>query len=495
MKNYLFFFIFSVWTTFCFSQEVRLEQAPEFYQLFARDEKDSSNVILNGTVTDKEYKGTLTLKVYKDGETYDTQKYFIENQSFNFTSRIYAGLHQFKFELYLNKNGNDKLCFSADSVVCGDAYVITGQSNSHPSSSKATYSNPYCRSFGVKTGYAAYTDEHKKVRWGRATGNCPGLNGIGAWFKEIDCGVGVWGINLMQLIVERYKIPVCLVNGGSGSSSIEQNMLYPEKPSLETSFGRLAYRVNEAGLKDHIKAIFWYQGESNTNESYRNYYSDFETLLKDWQRVYKGLKKVYLFQLHPGCGGYYQCELREIQNQIAKLYDIVEIMSTCGVPGHDGCHFSHEGYVTISENIFPLVARDFYNEKSDVIITPPKLIRAYYSKDFDGSTAEITLQFDQELVWEDKQKVNGHTHYIKDQFFFHKQERDELITTAVESGRVESNKIILKIRNKDQFNFITYLPCRFYVNTNEVYKGPWIRGHNNIGALSFDNRRIWRSYQ
>ena len=490
MKTNFFFFVFSFWTTFCFSQEVNFEQAPEFYQLFARDKKDSANVILKGTVADKEYKGNLTLKVYKDGETYDTQKYFIENQSFNFISRIYAGLHQFKFELYLNENGIDKLCFSADSVVCGDAYVITGQSNSHPSSSKATYSNPYCRSFGVKTGYTTYTDEHKKVRWGRATGNSPDLNGIGAWFKEIDYGVGVWGINLMQLIVEKYKVPVCFINGGSGSSSIEENMLYPEKPSLETCFGRLAYRVNEAGLIDHIKAIFWHQGESNTNEFHRNYYENFETLLKDWQRVYKGLKKVYLFQLHQGCGGDYQCELREVQNQIAKYYDIVEIMSTCGVPGHDGCHFSHEGYVALSENIFPLVARDFYNEKSNIFITPAKLIRAYYSKDFDGSTAEITLQFDQELVWEGKQEVNGQIYYMKDQFFFRKNKTDELITSAVSLGRVEDNKVILNISSKELYNYITYLPSKFYVNTDEVYKGPWIRGLNNIGVLSFNNRSI-----
>jgi len=232
-------------------------------------------------------------------------------------------------------------------------------------------------------------------------------------------------------------------------------MLHPEKPSLETSFGRLAYRVNEAGLIDHIKAIFWHQGEGNTNETYINYRSNFETLLNDWQRVYKGLKKVYLFQLHPGCGSDYQCELREIQNQITEYNDIVEIMSTCGVPGHDGCHFSHEGYVALSENIFPLVARDFYNEKSDMIITPPKLIRVYYSKDFNGSTAQITLQFDQYLVWEGKQEVNGQIYYMKDQFFFRKNKTDELITSAVSLGRVEDNKVILNISSiNSTINFL-----------------------------------------
>jgi hypothetical protein len=490
MKNYFVFLTFFIWTTSSFCQEVRLVQAPEDYQLFARNEKDSANVTIKGSVADKEYKGELTLKVYKDGEDYDSQSYSVEDQEFNLTSRIYAGLHQFKFELYINRNGNNELCFSADSVVCGDAYIITGQSNSHASSSKANFSNPYCRSFGVKTGYVAYTDEHKKVRWGRATGNGPGLDGIGAWFKEIDYGVGVWGINFMQLIVEKYKVPVCLINGGSGSSSIEQNMLYPEKPSLETSFGRLAYRVNEAGLKDGVKAILWHQGESNTNEFHATYEDSFKSLLNDWKRVYKNLQKVYLFQLHPGCGEEFQSEIREVQNQIADHNDMVEIMSTSGVAGHDGCHFAHEGYVSFAERIFPLVARDFYNEKSELSITPPKMLRAFYSEGFDGSGTEITLQFDQKLTWEEQREVNGKTHYLKDQFFFRQNGNGELINSIVESGLVEGSKVILKVLSKVPLNFITYLPSKFYLNTDDIYNGPWLKGGNNIGAFSFNNRRI-----
>jgi len=183
MKNKLVLFIFLFYSIFCFSQEVELNQAPETNQLYARNEKDSANVSVRGKVLDKEFKGKLTLKVFKDGNIYDTQEYAVSNQYFNITTRIDAGLHQFRFELYLNKNGNEALCFSADHVVCGDAYIITGQSNSHASSSKATFSSPYCRSFGVKTGYKTYTAAHKKVRWGSATGNGPDLKGIGAWFK------------------------------------------------------------------------------------------------------------------------------------------------------------------------------------------------------------------------------------------------------------------------------------------------------------------------
>ncbi len=490
IRNFSLFALLFCLTTTINGQEIKLSKAPENNQLYARNQKDSANVIISGTVIDEAYQGKLTLKVFKDGEVYDTQHFNVDNKAFNFVSRIDAGLHQFNFEIFMEKEGTQLNCFSASNVVCGDAYIITGQSNSHPSSSDATFSSLYCRSFGVKTGYATYTDAHKKVRWGTATGSGPGLKGMGGWEQEIEHGVGVWGIELMKLIVEKHKVPVCFFNGGSGASSIEQNMLYPELPSLETSFGRLSYRVQQAGLKDHIKAIFWHQGESNSNQNYNSYEGNFKQLLSDWQRVYTNLKKVYLFQLHQGCGGDFQSEIREIQNQIADKYDIVEIMSTMGVPGHDGCHYYYEGYATFAKLIFPLLSRDLYNEKYTSIITPPRLLRSYYSQPFDGKSAQITLQFDQNLNWEEKLEIKDQIYYLKDQFFFRQQAKSDFVNCTVSSGQVEGNKIILNVKSDSLLNFITYLPSKTYVGSKEIYNGPWVRGENAIGALSFNNRRL-----
>jgi len=221
----------------------------------------------------------------------------LKKNKFSVSTKINSGLHQFRFEFYIKKNNIDSLYLTANNVVCGDAYIISGQSNSHASSRLSTYSNPYCRSFGVKTGYDTYDEADKKVRWGLATGNCPDLKkDIGGWFTKNPYGVGVWGMELMRLIVEKHQVPVCIINGGSGSSSIEQNMLYPEHPSLETSFGRLAYRVNEAGLKDKIKAILWHQGESNANkkESYEAYATNFDVLFTSIRKFLRNCQKYCL---------------------------------------------------------------------------------------------------------------------------------------------------------------------------------------------------------
>ena len=469
-----------------FSQEVKYLQSPENYQLYARDKSDSATVIVHGTFDKEEKYDEILLKIFKDNELFDTCECEIKEKQFWVKSRINSGLHQFRFEVLFKNGKTENLEIIADSVVCGDAYIITGQSNSHASSSFATFSSPFCRSFGVKTGYESYSDDDKKVRWGRATGNCPGLKGVGGWFIKNSYGVGVWGMELARLVVEKHKVPVCIINGGSGSSSIEQNMLYPEQPSLETSFGRLANRVNQAGLKDKVKAIFFHQGETNSDEQYKTYAESFDVLYKDWKRVYTGLKKIYLFQLHPGCGGNYQSEMREIQYQNSLRYDDIEIMSSTGVVGHDGCHFSTDGYYEFAHRLFPLVSRDFYGERSDGFITPPTLLNAFYN-----SLNEITLEFDQVISLEEKFKVNDIEYFMKDQFFFRISGSVDVVVNVVEFIEIRNEKIILRLNDETIYENITWLPNKNYLGTEVCYQGPWIRGaQNNLGALSFDSRKI-----
>lgn len=473
-------------------QELIISKAPEDYQLYARDKSDSAQVMISGKLAKGSELQGLSLKVLKDGAPYDNLNTLVEGNAFSLTTKIDAGLHQFRFELYTKKGNKDSLYMVADNVVCGDAYIITGQSNSHPSSTLSTFSSPYCRSFGVKTGFESYTEEDKRVRWGRASGNCPGLKReVGGWFTKNPYGVGVWGMELSRLIVEKHKVPVCIINGGSGSSSIEQNMLYPEQPSLETSFGRLAYRVDQAGLKDKIKAVFWHQGETNTNtvEGYQSYPTNFETLQADWRRTYTGLEKTYLFQLHPGCGrqteGYYN-ELREVQIQLAEKYDNVEIMSTVGVAGHDGCHFSYDGYLQFAGRILPLISRDFYGEKTNSIITPPTLISAQYTTE-----NEIVLTFDQPVAIEEKREAYGEARFLKDQFFFKNELDGPFIQVEVKALKADENRLILNLEEAENYKFVTYLPSKFYTGTKEIYNGPWLTGsENNLGALSFHQRPI-----
>ena len=495
MKNKILLIIsFFYLSSYSYTQELIIETFPEDYQLFARDKNNIATVLFSGNILSDSKSNKVLLRVYKDGLLFDEKFSNEKNKKFNFSTIINAGMFLYRFELYHQIENENKLSFVSDNVVCGDAYIITGQSNSHASSKKSIYSSPFARSFGVKTGYEKYTEQDKKIRWGLATGNCKNCKGEGwdkgydgGWFVKTSYGVGIWGMELAKLLIEKYNIPVSIINGGSGSSTIEENMLYPEKISLETSFGRLAYRVDQAGLKDNIRAIFYHQGESDSyKERSLTYSNNFDILNKDWKRVYKSLEKIYLFQIHQGCGGDFQSEIRETQNQISKRYDHIEIMSTTGVIGHDGCHFSYEGYKEFARLILPLVSRDLFKEKQNRIITPPQLINAYYSDD-----REITLDFDQPVEFEKFFKVNGVKHLMKNQFFFNNDASLSQLNGVVKSIVSKKNQIILKLNNDQKYSALTWLPNKEYLNTKDIYNGPWIRGINNqIGALTFNKREI-----
>ena len=125
--------------TYSYTQQLKLDKGPEDYQLFARDKNDKATVLFSGSVTDDAKFNELRLKVYKDGVLYDNKSVKIENREFKFSSIIQAGLFQYRFELYHQIESVEKLSFIADNVVCGDAYIITGQSNSHASSNKSSY--------------------------------------------------------------------------------------------------------------------------------------------------------------------------------------------------------------------------------------------------------------------------------------------------------------------------------------------------------------------
>ena len=160
------------------AQTLRLNQSPENYQLYARDSENKAVVPINGKIVegdinvkisegDEKWK-RIEFKCFRDGELIESKEmalnYVWSHAGFSFNQKIESGLVQYKFQLTLINGSKSEICFTADSIVCGDADIITGQSNSHASSSLSPSDNPFCRSFGVKTGYKALSFDFKTMK-------------------------------------------------------------------------------------------------------------------------------------------------------------------------------------------------------------------------------------------------------------------------------------------------------------------------------------------
>ena len=442
---------------------------PAHMQLFPRNSQDSASVIFAGIVQTAGY-DSMVIITYKNNIQWkrDASKlnYSSGNAPFSVKSKIHAELSEYKFYLFAKNNSAADSVIVRDSIVCGDVYLINGQSNSHPINSQANYRDQYCRSFGKNTNYSAYNPAD--TLWGLARGD-----------DAVNFHTGVWGIKLQQYIKENYNIPVCIINGGSGGSFIEYNLRNNSNHTdLNTTYGRLLYRAIKAGVQNNIKAMMWYQGESNMDTSWNSYKNNFTLLRNAWLENFPGMQKIYIFQVRMGCvnaSRIYQSHLREVHRKLKEFFPEVQLMSTVGVQGHDGCHYSLAGYNEHALNIFRLISRDFYYNIDTLNIEPPNIKSAAYTSEL-RNRIRLIFSGNCNLVWPNDTLGAS----LKNYFYF-----DTANYTSVLSYEINKDTLFLNLNNSIYASNISYLPNMYYNGTTTLYKGPWLKNTKGVPALSF----------
>ncbi|MCB9057146.1 MAG: T9SS type A sorting domain-containing protein [Calditrichae bacterium] len=451
-------------------------ERPQTMQFYSRDNNDSAIVEISGNVVQAGYdqikitvfKNNFESKVYNQDLVYDG-----DTSPFKLLPKIHAEQAEYKFTVDLISAGISNNVFTADSVICGDAYIISGQSNSHYAWEDADYQNEYCRTFGVKTGSSNYFDyDPADTLWSLSQGS-----------SMVGPGVGTLGIYIQKYILEETGIPTVVFNGGTGGSIISEHQPdQADRMDLTTIYGKLLYRISKSKV-NKIRAIIWHQGENDSDPDKVNTYPGyFDALYQAWMADYNP-EKIYLFQIHPGCGGIDQSRFREMQRTLAATLEIdnLELMSTAGIPGHDGCHYSHEGYRVMAEWVYRLIRTDYYGSNDTNEIYPPDIKDAIY----DRYNEQIILIFDNtaDLIWpSDTLGVS-----MKDYFYFD----DDY--GVVKSGRANNDTLFLRLNGPNFFDKITYLPDIRYNENSNTYEGPWIKNIRGVGALSFDNISIQKT--
>src|SRR5262245_17551989 len=155
--------------------------------------------------------------------------------------------------------------------------------------------------------------------------------------------VGAWGLRMAELLEDQYQVPIGLLNGAVGGTSITQHQRNDANPTdLDTIYGRLLLRANASHVATSARAMLWYQGESDGEERDR-YKVDWQTLYDSWALDYPALERIYVFQIRKGCGVAF-AGVREVLRQLPDQYPDITIMSTDAAPRHDGCHYYYAGY-------------------------------------------------------------------------------------------------------------------------------------------------------
>ncbi len=339
--------------------EVTFSVFPLSRQVFPRDSiTNQGNIIIRGNVTDEDAYTEIAVKLYREGKLYKSysQQLVYNNDltGFAFTIPIKAELANYSIACFGVKNDSPFFIKGATDLLAGDAFIIQGQSNAESvmtkGSSNEENSSNFIRVYGSGGG-------KWNKQWNIANGD------VGA-IGNNEGNTGQWGLRLAKRLMDSTHIPMVVFNGAHGGKPITW---FNKKADSTNNYAFLLKRVYESGFINNIRAIFWYQGESDSNpgNSISVYKESFFDLYKAWKKDYKGFQRLYIIQIKQSCfsDAESNTKIQEAHRQLADEIPEASIFATNGITHHtDQCHYAYEnGYKKIGDFLFSIVNRDFRN--------------------------------------------------------------------------------------------------------------------------------------
>ena len=447
------------------------DEKPEDGQFYARDDKGLGTLYYNGTLTDAA--DSVFLKLYANDKLIKTETAKpAADKSYTLSTQLKPGLIQYKVEFGTKAGGKETVLQTVNDLVCGDAYIIDGQSNAlatDTAEQSPPETNQWIRSYGRPSDdkTAAPVNLWCYPVWKAQKGE--------------KAELGWWGMELAKRLVASQKVPIFILNAAAGGTRIDQHLPNPQN-RRDTSganpwtnpyklYGSLLTRVEGAKLTHGIRGIIWHQGENDQPAAgpsggygWESYHEYFKEMAAAWKTDFPNVKNYYVFQIYPnscGMGGSIGSGdmLREKQRTLPFLFSNMSILSTLGVKPPGGCHYPLEGWAEFARMVQPIIERDHYGVKPTKPITAPNLRKATYA-----TKDTIALEFDQPVVWTDT---------LAGQFYLD-GEKDK-----VASGSVTGNVLTLKLKEPFAAQKITYLKETAWSQETLLL------GANGLAALTF----------
>jgi hypothetical protein len=469
MKKLQILFVTFLFFTMVHAQ-VNFTAIPRKLQLYARNgQSDTGMVTISGTVNNagSNYSG-MRVKVYRNNSLLKTLDQTLTfsggTASFSIPYGIKAELAEYKFEALGVNGSSETLLRSADSVVCGDVYIITGQSNAEAHSfagSASANNSPFIRVFGYSYNGS---DTLWRIGQGDGGGDSPG-------------STGQWGLRMSRLIIDTFKVPVAIFNGATSGQPVSFFQKNNNNPTDgNTNYGRLLTRLKKVGLSSAVKSLFWYQGEGDAlnNTSIADYMTAFNTLRSAWLNDYPSIKKVYLFQMSSFSSTMplqtfliSLAQVKEAQRRLGEEVPDLQTTSSSGAERYDdGSSYAHcvwtNGYELLGNNAYWLLARDFYGKTADNIDAPSVKFAEV------SGPSEITLFL--------KNAMDSITWNPGSEAYF----QLEGSSVKVNAGKTLKNRIVLTLSGTP-----AGATGISYICNGSPHGNPIVRNLNRFGAVHF----------
>ncbi|AWV98145.1 sialate O-acetylesterase [Arcticibacterium luteifluviistationis] len=443
--------------------QVSFTEFPEDMQLYSRSENDTALVDIVGTIENSDYQKAV-VKLFLDNKL--SASFNIDgmktDSEVSFQIPIKAQLAEYTFEFWLKNSSDSLLVKSAKKVLCGDAFVIYGQSNavSYPNywvlndSISKKYTRNYVHYFG---------SSHKDDGWHDAT--FPEVGSLGKWF--------------VKSYTEREQVPILVINASLGGTNLKY--LIERNPELlhevHRPYGLMLKRIFDSKVKS-IKGFIFLQGESEATTSlndvnaYPELFREFKTSLS---LDAPPIERFYVYQL--GVMNVHALweagKLREFKRQLPKFYNDVSVVPATGIGYYDfdGLHYSLAGYGLLAKWLFNSYQAFEYGLKQYESPDLKKVINLKGEK-------KLKLVFNQEVTVKDSINFGYYTSYMKDQFYGGR------VSGFVNSIEREGKNIFLHYESLPA-QTLTYLPGFFNDPEGKPYSGPYIKNRLGTPVLTF----------
>jgi len=323
-----------------------LSESPQDLRLYPRDEAGLGQIVVSGHF-DPTAEGRFRLEVVGD-DGFEAVAMapmarggaLARHSPSPFSLRIAAPAGLVNYEVFLvwRTPAEDTIVQSWENIVVGDVFLIHGQSNAVAADyydeqlSNARDQRFWIRSYGTTSQVPSVVAADQS--WYLADGEA----------QDDSAAVGIWALHLARRIVEESGMPVALLNGAVGGTIVAQHQKDSANPTnLDTIYGRLLWRAQQAQVDTAARALLWYQGESDGANA-QGWLTGFEDLLQDWSVDFPGIENIWLIQVRRGCGSP-SLELRDEQRRLPLTHPTMHQATANGLLRHDGCHFRDQGYL------------------------------------------------------------------------------------------------------------------------------------------------------
>jgi len=374
---------------------------PYDYQLYPRNNRNIGSVSMAGTLIGT---SVLKIKVIKVDIKGDSSLVYISNATlfnkrFRISIPIVPELCEYSFSYSF-----DNIIWKpiAEHVVCGDVYIISGQSNAFTNDLDSTEVDYLLTTYGPESYFGRYSRTYGDIKKHRGPWH---VSSISPYYQPVSFSVGTWGLILQHNISKRFRIPTCIINGAVGGTNIDMHMPPDKGPyffqdSMTNNnhyFRHLNTRVYEAGLEKDIKGIFWFQGDGGQDGTFpHEYINRFSGIYAYWQQFFPYFKCSYIIQIHSySLNNPNLAYKSEDQRIFPTIFQNCQVMASNSMGPHrkgpeHNIHFQAVSYIELARRLENLIAKDFYNTSSPDC-EAPDIRYAYKHND------TITIQFNQEI--------------------------------------------------------------------------------------------------